>query len=312
MNNLEVIKEKIHGPVFPIPTPFKNNEEVDYDALVKYVQFLLRGGAKIIHVMVHTSRFPLLTEDEMLKVNRVTAETAKGIDPDCIVIVADPWMCSTETSIRFAKEAKDSGADVIGLIYGERVYHEDDVYNHFKKIADAVPDIGILIHEQALFTIRGTELMQYPRCVLKKICEIPSVIALKEDAKDDIVTQEVLDTVKDDVSIIVSGGSKEQFMKFYKDGMQAYLVGIASFDPEVAYDFYNAMLCNNMSEAQNIIDNLEKPFFEVSKKIGWHIGLKSALDHLGIMKRSERSPMVECTEEEHANIKDVMRKSGWM
>jgi 4-hydroxy-tetrahydrodipicolinate synthase len=275
-----------------------------------YIDFLYAGGARIFHVMVHTSRFGLLDYDEMLQLNATVATHVKTNCTDSVVIVADPLYKSTATSIDFAKKAAEAGADVIGLIFLERYYYDDQVYQFFETVAGACK-IGILIHEQQLNTIHGTQLMPFPIGLLNRIAEIDNVIAIKEDAKKDDYTEQVIAKVKDKLAIIVSGGSKEQFLQFAASGCQAYLVGVASFDPACALRFYDAYLSGDIAACQHIIDTIERPFFEVAKNFGWHIALKSAMDLLGIMDRAERPPLKELPKHEHAEIANVLKKIGY-
>ena len=308
--DLEQLRNKIRGPVFPIVTPFTHDFRLDLDKIREYIDYLYAGGARIFHIMVHTSRFGLLTYDEMQALNRTVASHVKRHYSDCVVIAADPLYKPTQISVDFAKSAEDSGADIIGLIFMERLYFDDQVYDFFETVARSC-NIGILIHEQQLNTIHGTTLVPFPLELLKRIAGIDNVIAIKEDAKDDQYTHEVVSALRDHLAIIVSGGSKEQFMQFGPMGCQAYLVGVASFDPEIALTFYKAYEKKDTGRCWEIINTLERPFFEVSKRLGWHIGLKSAMELLGIMSRIERPPLAMLPEKNHQEIRDILFHIGY-
>ena len=303
--NYRRLRQRIHGPVYPIPTPFTDDYRVDVPALEKYVDFLIEGGARILHVMVHTSRFNLLTIEEMKLVNATVAKRAVQVNPDCIAIAATPTLCSTATAREFAVHARDNGADVIGVIFPERFYSDDQVLSYFGEVADAA-DIGILIHEELLRTIHGCVLTTYPTELLERIAAIAGVVAIKEDAKDDTYNDRVVSRLYDKLAIIVSGGSKKQFLKFHPMGCHAYLVGVASFWPGVALDFYRALSAGDLPEALSIIENLEQPFFAVAKRLGWHIALKSALQQLGIMSATERPPLQALDRAGHQEIADCL------
>lgn len=307
---LTAIRDKIKGPVFPIVTPFTADYRVDYEKTKDYIDFLYDGGARIFHVMAHTSRFGLLTHDEMLELNRTVSTHVKLKYNDCVAIVADPLYKSTEVSIDFAKRARDDGADIIGLIFMERFYFNEQVYGFYEAVANSC-DIGILIHEQQLNTILGTTLIRFPIDLLKRIAAIDNVVAIKEDAKEDLYTKEVVKSIKDELAIIVSGGSKEQYMQFGPMGCQAYLVGVGSFDPLTAVRFYEFYLKHNSNRCWEIIKQIERPFFQVSKKLGWHIGLKSALELLSVMSRLERPPLEMLPAEQHEEIKRVLDVIGY-
>ncbi len=303
--NYPRLRRRIHGPVYPIPTPFTDDHRVDVSALEEYVDFLIEGGARILHVMVHASRFNLLTIEEMKLVNATVAKRARQVNPDCIAIAATPALCSTATAREFSRHARDNGADVIGVIFPERFYSQDQVLSYFGEVADA-SDIGILIHEERLRTIHGCALTTYPTELLERIAAIEQVIAINEDAGEDGYTDRAVSCLYDKLAIIVSGGSKEQFVKFHPAGCHAYLVGVASIWPAVALDFYRALSAGDLLEALSIIENLERPFFAVAKRLGWHIALKSALQQLGIMSATERPPLQSLDQAGHQEIADCL------
>jgi 4-hydroxy-tetrahydrodipicolinate synthase len=302
--NLTDVKNSISGPVFPIVTPFRKNLEIDFDCLKKYVDFLYLGGARIFHVMVHTSRFGLLIPQEMKQINETVALYVKDKYPECIVIAAGPISGPISLNIEFAHSAEESGADTIGLYFSERYYNDKQIMEFFETIASNC-NIGILIHEQQLSTIKGSNLMLFPIDLLQKISDIENVIAIKEDSKDDDYTTEIVTTLKEKFAIIVSGGSKEQFLKFAPMGCQAYLVGVGSFFPEIAVRFYQNYMDGNLKNCWDIIEHYERPFFDISKKLGWHIGLKAAMDFMGIMDATERPPLCSLSPDGYEQIANV-------
>ena len=115
MIDLDNIREKIVGPIFPIITPFVDNEnnDIDYDSLESYIKFLYKNGARVFYVMTYNARFSLLSWEEMKDLNEFVTRKVKNIDDECVVIVADPMTNPTSVSVDFAKHAEEIGADVI-------------------------------------------------------------------------------------------------------------------------------------------------------------------------------------------------------
>ena len=146
MNFIE-LKNNLKGPIYSIITPFDEKESIDYNSLSKYIEYLYNGGARIFYAMAFNTRYLLMSNKEIMEVNEFVIKKVKSLNKDNIVIVGDPLNCSTNTSIQFAKHARDNGADVISLIYRAYLFFDDHVYNHYRKVADAVPEIGILVHE---------------------------------------------------------------------------------------------------------------------------------------------------------------------
>lgn len=301
------LKEKIRGPIYSIITPFKNNgKDIDYESLVNYIKFMYDGGGKIFYAMAFNTRYLIMSEEEIFEVNRVVIETVKSFnDPDTVIIVGDPLNCSTETSIKFAKHAKEHGADLISLIFRAYYFFNDQVYNHYKTVADAC-DIGILVHEMPF--MKGVPRLQngtWPIDLVDRLANIPSVVAMKEDCKQYEYTRRVVDKISDRVAIVVSGNGLQQWSKV-SDKCQAWLTGIGNFAPKTELDFYKWHLQGETEKCNKIIENIEKPFFYLKDNYGWHLSIKSTLEYLGIMDRQERQPYQVLPDKEHAKIREIL------
>ena len=300
------LKNKIKGPIYSIITPFTEKEEIDYNSLSNYIDYLYRGGARIFYAMAFNTRYLLMSNQEIMDVNKFVIKKVKSLNENNIVIVGDPLNCSTKISIQFAKHAKENGADVISLIYRAYLFFDEHVYNHYKAVADAVPDIGILVHEMPF--MKGIPQHQdgsWSLNLIDKLANIPSVVAMKEDAKQDEYTRKVVDLISDRVSIVVSGNGLQQWSKV-SDKCASWLTGIGNLWPETELEFYEAHLNGDKKTCNDIIENIEKPFFWVKDNLSWHLGIKSALKVLGIMERHERMPYQILNDVQHKKVKEIV------
>lgn len=308
MKDYNALKDRIKGPVFSIMTPFLPNDEIDFLTLEKYLEKIYNGGGRIFYVMGYNSRFSELSWDEIKLLSSFVTQKVKSLDKNNIMIVADPLHCPTKVSIEFAQHAENIGADIISLIFREKLYFEEQVYEHYKMVADSA-DIGILIHEMPFLSGYGGHPINWPVSLLDKIADIPNVIAVKEDAKDDDYSKEVVETIKDRVAIIISGGGKRQWMQFADAGCQAWLNGIGVFEPRLAVKFWELYQAGDKEGYMRIINEIEVPFFEHGvKKFGWHLTIKAAMEHRGIMSRHERMPLKELSDADAAKVAEFMSK----
>lgn len=306
--NFSELKDKLQGPIYSIITPFTETEDIDYKSLGNYIEYLYKGGARIFYAMAFNTRYLIMTNKEIMDINKFIIKKVKLLNDDNIVIVGDPLNCSTKTSIEFAKHARDNGADVISLIYRAYLFFDEHVYNHYKAVADAVPDIGILVHEMPF--MKGIPQYQdgtWSLGLIDKLANIHSVIAMKEDAKQDDYTRQVVDLISDRVAIVVSGNGLQQWSKV-SDKCAAWLTGIGNLWPKKELEFYEAHLKGDKEKCDQIIEKIEKPFFWVKDNLSWHLGIKSALKILGIMERYERMPYQPLNEKQHKIVKEVVDK----
>jgi len=305
-NKLIDLKNRIQGPVYSVMTPFLKNEEIDFLSLENSLQRIYDGGGRIFYVMGYNSRFSELSWEEIRLLNSFVTQKVKAIDPNNIMIVADPLHCSTKVSIEFARHAQEIGADLISIINREKFYSEEQIYRHYKMIADAV-DIGILVHEMPFLNGYGGPVVNWPISLLDRVVDIPNVIAVKEDAKDDAFSKQVIEKIKDRAAIIISGGGKRQWLQFAEVGCQSWLNGIGVFDPRLASKFWEYYQAGNKEAYMRIINEIEVPFFEKGvKKYGWHLTIKAAMEALGVIHRYERMPLMELGAEEAMDVKRLI------
>lgn len=59
-----MIQTRLKGMGVALITPFKEDESVDYDALMRMVDYLLQNNADFLCVLGTTAETPTLTEDE--------------------------------------------------------------------------------------------------------------------------------------------------------------------------------------------------------------------------------------------------------
>ena len=296
------------GPVFSIVTPFNNDLEIDFDALEAYISNAYKSGATQFYVMGYNSRFHELSWDEIKILNYNVTKIVKNLNKNNLVIVADPLHCPTDISVEFAVEAKKSGADMISLIFREKFYSNDQVIEHFNYI-DKRSDINILIHEMPFISGLGGHTVNWPVDLLDQLADLDSITAIKEDAKNDDYSHEVIKKIKDRVSIVISGGGKRQWMQFADLGCQNWLNGIGVFEPKLAVNFWKAWNQNDMEFCNNMINDVEIPFFsELVSKFGWHLTIKAALEVVGHFPRTERLPMLPINEDDFNLFKREFNK----
>lgn len=303
-NQAEQFSKKIVGPVFPILTLFNEDGTIDKTGIKNYVNFLIAEGAKNLMCTVGTSRYDVMTTEEMLEVNQLVVEAAAK---RAYVIVTTPSFGPTSQAIEFAKHAEKIGADAILAVYPDRFYGEDGIYEFFEKISSSC-NIGIMIHEMAIRAGRSTEgpAAQYSPSLLKRIFDLPNLVGLKEESGDAGLISHINTNYSKKVAVIGGRGGMNGYRQAHAFGQQTYLVGIGNFLPKLELDFYNFIANNEFDKADQIINNTEKPFFDVAVKLGWHITLRSAMSIKGLCKPYERSPMKHLANTDEQTIRELM------
>ena len=299
-------RKALAGPVYSIVTPFDSAGGIDFGALENYIDLAYGAGARQFYVMAYNSRYSQLSGDEIRTLNSFVVKAVHQLGSDVVTIVGDPIHCSTRASAEFCRHASSIGADFISLIVREKYYSDEQIVAHFEECA-AASDVRILVHEMPFISGFGGHTINWPISLLDRVADIEGVDAIKEDAKDDQYSRDVIRLIRDRLSIVISGGGKRQWLRFADDGGQAWLNGVGVFDPRLPQAFYRAHLAGDDATVRAIIEGIEVPFFEqLVEPFGWHRAIKGALEARGLMPRFERGPMVALSEGEQSAVRHVM------
>lgn len=302
------IINKIVGPVIPIPVPFNEDESIAYGSLEDYVKYLVDHGIKNVMTTVGTSRFNLLTFEEVKKVNETVVKAAKG---RAKTIVANPPQGATIHAVDFAKHAASIGADFYLVYYPERDYGDEHTLPFFERIHESV-NIDILIHEMPRRNGLGPGSRQYGLNLLKELFQMERIVGIKEEALDVEYSNRIVEEFSDLAIIIGAGGGMSRYL--YRDhdrGSRAFLGGLGNFIPSIELDFYHYITTGNRQKASEIVEEVELKYFEQVVPIGWHPHLKAALYLKGLMPKWERSPMKTLADNEIERIKSALKANNW-
>jgi 4-hydroxy-tetrahydrodipicolinate synthase len=303
----EFIKE-MTGPVIPLPTPFTQDEEVDYASLGNYVKFLVDNGINNVMTTIGTSRFNLVTHEEIRGINEVVVANSGNAK----TIVTNSINGGLKHAIEFGKHAESIGADYYLVFFPERHYGEDNTYNFFKKLTDAT-NIKILIHEMPMRNGMGGGTVQYSLPLLERLFEIENMVGVKEEALDAEYSNMLVEALNEKAIIIGAGGGMSRYLnRDYDRGSKAFLGGIGNFYPQLEIDFYYAITNGNREEASRIVNEIELPYFEKVVPIGWHPSLKAALALKGLMPKFERTPMKQIADAELEQMRQILTDNNWL
>ena len=162
--------EMFAGVTVAIITPFRN-DEVDYAALRKLVDFHVAEGTDCLAPVGTTGESPTLSHDEHEKVIAAVVEQAAGR----IKVMPGTGSNSTREAIRLTKFAKANGADgalMVGPYYNKPT--QEGYFRHFAAVADAC-DLPIV-----LYNIPGRTASNIAPETIARLAEIPSIVAVKE------------------------------------------------------------------------------------------------------------------------------------
>lgn len=203
-----------------LTTPFTNNE-VDYQALEKHVNYLLDNNIQAIIVNGTTAENPTLTEDEKEKVLEAVIKQVDGR----ATVIAGTGTNSTKKSLDASLRAKELGADAIMLItpYYNKT-SQRGLIAHFTTVADAV-ELPVVLYD-----VPSRTNMRIDVETMVELAENPYIVALK-DATNDFEHHRALKERLDLSEFSLYSGNDDNVVRYYAEGGHGVISVVANAIP---------------------------------------------------------------------------------
>ena len=309
--NREELKKKIRGMPVTLPTPFDSDMKVDFRVLADTTQWWVEQGLGTDETPLKTSAAmgegPDLSDDEWPHILR-TVVNAAGPDKN---VICGLKAKNTLHTIEDAKKAQDLGAN--GLQIDLPFFHhaqQDDNVRHFAAISDAI-DIGIMIYNTHWFCKNPVKEYMKAESMLR-LKDSEHVIAIKWNVPDgedyDQMTQ-----FSDIFNVIDNGGPRT---RCFKNGGVGYISSLIAVYPphdlkmlpllqQGKYDEFDA--------GQKRVQDALAPWMAKTGAVsgGYRQG-KAMMAALGPPVGPTRPPTLPCTDEDIAEVRDIMAGLGWV
>lgn len=134
---------QIHGIVPIVPTPFDEQEQIDWNDLRNLIDFGSAAGASAVCLPAYASEFYKLSEDERLELVREAVSHAKGRVP----VIGQVNYPSAMLAAKWAARIQQCGVSAI-CVAVPRLFplSERDLFRYFDRILKAI-DLTLLIQD---------------------------------------------------------------------------------------------------------------------------------------------------------------------
>ena len=228
----------IKGVVVPIITPIDKNELIDEAKMRDQVDYVIDGGVLGILAFGSNGEFYMLEEDEIERGLKIMLDQARGRVPIYFGIGA----ISTKKCIRLAQMAKRNGAAGISVLQPMFLKpNEEELYYHFKDIADSVSDLPMLLYNnpgRVGYTLSANLVER-----LATDCE--NIVGMKDTSGDITQTSEFIRRTRH-LGFKVFGGKDTLLYASMCHGAVGGVCTAANFMPELITDIYNKYVAGNI------------------------------------------------------------------
>jgi 4-hydroxy-tetrahydrodipicolinate synthase len=153
-------------------TPFRQDGQVDYAVAEQLAEYLVTHGSDGLVLCGTTGESPTLTWDEEYQLFQVVKQAIAGRAK----ILAGTGSNSTHEAIEATRKAANLGLD--GTLQVVPYYNkppQEGLYEHFKAIATAVPDLPIM-----LYNVPGRTGQTLLPETVARLAELSNVVSLKD------------------------------------------------------------------------------------------------------------------------------------
>lgn len=278
-----------------ITTPL-TNDEVDYAAFRKHIEYLIDSNVQAIIVNGTTGESPTLSSDEARELLKVGVDTVAGRVP----VIAGTGTNSTCASIELSKYAAEIGADALMLItpyYNKS--NQTGLYQHFTKIADST-ELPVV-----LYNVPGRTGMTIEPDTVAELSSHPRIVALKDAVGDLEYTKEVLELTSDQNFILYSGND-DNMHDFCQLGGKGLISVVGNIIPGELQEVYESIK-NGSGDSQEKFDAL-MPMIEAVQVDVNPIPVKAMTSALGFGNYELRLPLVPLKDETRDEVIRTLKK----
>ena len=228
----------IKGVVVPILTPIDENEHIDEPKLRDQVDYVIEGGVSGILAFGSNGEFYMVEEDEMERGLKIMVDQAKGRVPVYFGIGA----INTKKCCRLAQMAVAHGAAAISVLqpmFLKPTY--DELFLHFKTIADSVPETPMLLYNnpgRVGYTLSAQLIDELAH-------KVPNIVGMKDTSGDITLTSEFIRRTRD-VGFKVFGGKDTLLYASLCHGAVGGVCTAANFMPELITAVYNCYVAGDL------------------------------------------------------------------
>ena len=288
----------IKGSIVAIVTPMHEDGGLDLPGLKNLIDWHVAEGTDAIVIVGTTGESPTVSVDEHCELIKLCVDHVAGRIP----VIAGTGGNSTSEAIELTRYAKSVGANASLQVvpYYNRPTQEG-MYQHFKKIAEAV-DLPVI-----LYNVPGRTVADMSNDTIVRLAAVPGIVGVKDATGNLARGTELLRAVPR--SFAVYSGDDATAMALMFCGGQGNISVTANIAPRAMHELCAAAMSGRIAEAIAINNKLiplhNRLFVEPNP-----VPVKWALAQMGRIPSGIRLPLVTLGSAYQETVRAALRESG--
>lgn len=295
---------RFKGIISPVPTILHCDGTLNREGMGAMIDFLVKGGINVLFFTGSAGEFSQMSAELRMEV----AEFCIGYTNHRLPVVIGIAAPGTGEAIRLGLHAKQAGADGVVVVNPYYAIHkEENIYNHYKQIAEQI-DLPIILYNFPALTNQDLS----PALIKRLALDFPNIVGVKDTVDTMRHIRDVIHAVKPvRPDFAVFAGYDEYMLDTLIAGGDGAFPSSANFAPFLACGLYQAFQDKDgarIIELQYLLSfipgmfALESPFYSVVKEAAKLAGVNITTDVL--------PPAAALSPEKKAIVKQVLQKIG--
>ena len=286
------VREQLKGTGVALVTPFKDNFEVDYDALGKLIDFVIGNGVDYVVTLGTTGETPVLSSAEKTGIIQFTFDKVNDRIP---VVVGVGGNNTSEVIHDLQTFPLKKAAAVLSTSPYYNKPSQRGIYEHYKAVAQASPKPVIV------YNVPGrTGINISADTTIALANEVENIAGIKEASGLMVQCMNILRDRPE--NFLVVSGDDHITLPLIACGMDGVISVAANCFPKVFSDMVRFSLKGDFASARPLHFKCLKGndlLFEENNPAG----VKAFLYELGIIKNVLRLPLVPLSNSVHQKVK---------
>lgn len=291
-------KIEIKGIIPPVVTPIDEKENINYEDFKRVLDHVIDGGVHGVFPLGSNGEFYAHDIDTQKAIIAFTVKYVDGRVP----VYAGATHITTRGAIALAKSAEEVGADAISVLSPMFIQPtEEQMYEHFKAIADSTK-LPVILYNNPGKTNNDISVK-----LLKKLAEIPNIVAIKNTTLNFAQTLQYIEATKDINNFDVLSGIDYYIYSSLAHGSVGAVAGTANVAPKLVVDIYNKYMKGDLREAMESQQKLI-PLRDAFNCGTFPVVAKDCLRIMEIISGTAVKPVTSCSETKINYLRNVLEK----
>jgi len=291
------VQQQLRGTGVALVTPFAKDGSVDYNALGKVIDHVIKGGVEYLITLGTTGETPTLSKEEKIAVIEFTFSHTAGRLP---IIVGVGGNNTAEVISDLQKLPLDKALAILSAAPYYNKPSQEGIYQHYRAVAAASPKPIIL------YNVPGrTGRNMSAATTIRLANDCPNIVALKEASGD---MAQCMDILRDAPSnFVVVSGDDLLALPQIACGMEGVISVAANAYPAEFSNMVRACLAGDFVKAKAINDPLIEAY-DIMFAENNPSGVKAFMHEMGLLENEVRLPVVPLSEPVYGRVKTYLAK----